>query len=263
MRVLVVDDDEGIRDTFAFALRHSGFETYVAADGRQAIHVASQTPTDVALIDLCLPDMSGLSVLHEFRASRLSRHVLIMTGFGSTQTAVEAMRLGARDYIEKPIYIDALVDLLHNVLRDSPDDSVKLHAATRWAHVVTMVIDAPSDPKTLQRWGRSVGASPGAIRNWCHTVHVRAKRSLDFGRVLRAVIRQHSGILLEDLFDVVDLRTLTHLLRMGRTTSNHTPRLPRSVEEFLGTQQWITQNNLLDEIRRQLRLRETNNKRAI
>jgi ActR/RegA family two-component response regulator len=261
-RVLVVDDDEGTRNAFSVALRNSGFETFVAESGQQGIEIAVQTQPEIALIDLRLPDMSGLTVLQELRRAGSFAHLIMMTGFATTQTAVEAMRLGALDYLEKPIDVDSLIELVESVtgsgglaLKLRHADDTKLHAATRWAQVVIQAIDAPADPKTLHGWGRSVGVSHGAIRNWCRTAHIRPKRSLDFARLLRAVIKQREGLRPEDLLDVVDLRTLAHLLKMGQTSSNRPAELPSEVEEFLQTQRWITSTSLLDEVRRQLRYR--------
>ncbi len=107
-RVLVVDDEPSIREMLTIVLRRDGCEVLVAEDGRQAIEALRAGPVDLLLSDIRMPDMSGVDVLR--RAKALNRDVvaLMMTAYASTETAVEAMRLGAVDYLTKPFNIDEL-----------------------------------------------------------------------------------------------------------------------------------------------------------
>ena len=126
------------------------------------------------------------------------------------------------------------------------------HAASRWARVVARVIDAPSDPKTLQGWGRVVGASPGTLKNWCRMVGLPSKRSLDFARVLRAVVRHEiDGFAPQDSLDVSDRRTLRRLLALAGLNGGSSV-LPR-VEEFIRAQRFINDQRVLLELRRALK----------
>jgi hypothetical protein len=100
-----------------------------------------------------------------------------------------------------------------------PGDSTERpadHAAERWARAVAAALDSTIDPKTLQAWGRAIGAARGTLRVWCRAARLSAKSSLDFTRLLRAV-RCSQGLSWDpnNLLDVVDERTLHRLLQMG------------------------------------------------
>ena len=123
------------------------------------------------------------------------------------------------------------------------------HSLTRWAAVVLRAIDSQTDARTLHEWGRSVGASTGALRNWCRTAGLSARRSLQFARMLRAVVRQaehHTPMPPEHLLNIVDRRTLVKLLRASGGTQD---RLPPSVNDFLERQQLIESPEAVAEIR--------------
>lgn len=90
------------------------------------------------------------------------------------------------------------------------------HAALRWARAVVGMLDCAFDPNTTEAWGAVVGASGGAIRQWCRSAGVRPKASLDFARVLRAVALSRGGAWeLFNLLDVVDARTMSSLFQRG------------------------------------------------
>jgi hypothetical protein len=86
------------------------------------------------------------------------------------------------------------------------------HASLRWAHAVLGVLRCSHDPTTIDAWGRVIGASGSAIRQWCRSAGVRPKAALDFARVLRAVVlTQGRSWDLYNLLDVVDERTMRNL----------------------------------------------------
>jgi hypothetical protein len=125
---------------------------------------------------------------------------------------------------------------------------IQAHSIERWTGVVVRTISSPTDPRTLEQWGRAVGASAGTLRNWCRTAHLSARRSLLFARVLRAVARhQHSAERPEDLLDVVDQRTLAKILAASGGTAD---QLPRTIDEFLSRQQLIACPMGIEEVRR-------------
>ncbi len=115
-----------------------------------------------------------------------------------------------------------------------------LHAAGRWATAAATVLEESRDPRTLADWARCASAAPGTLRNWCRTARIPAKKSLDFARVLRAMLWQRRrGGCPQDLLDVVDGRTLAGLLRLGATTGPQPTNLPQSIEDFLARQCWV------------------------
>ena len=115
--------------------------------------------------------------------------------------------------------------------RSIPSGDLHMHASSRWADAVVRIISSQSDPKTISEWGHLINVSGGALRNWCRTAGLEPKKSLDFGRVLRAVMRHKaSSVLPQDLLDVSDLRTLSRLLTLGdmRAQKNSTRGCPSS-----------------------------------
>ena len=107
-RVLLVDDDEAYRRALGGELRRRGYQVDAAASGAEAIAGCGSVPPDVVLLDLQLPDMSGLDVLKAVRERQPGCDVIMLTGHGTIDTAIEAIRLGAFDYLSKPCPLDEL-----------------------------------------------------------------------------------------------------------------------------------------------------------
>ena len=116
-RVLVIDDDDGTREGFAYVLTDAGCTVSTAETGHRGLALARIETFDVALIDLRLPDLSGLDILQQLRASGNATPAIIVTGFGCVRSAVGAMKLGALDVVEKPLVGDDLVDLVRSAVR--------------------------------------------------------------------------------------------------------------------------------------------------
>jgi two-component system response regulator PilR (NtrC family) len=107
-RILVVDDERSMRELLAIVLRREGYEVLLAENGRTAIALLEREPIDLLISDIKMPDLSGVDVLRA--AKKIDQDILgiMITAFASTETAVEAMRLGACDYLSKPFDIDLL-----------------------------------------------------------------------------------------------------------------------------------------------------------
>ena len=107
-RVLVVDDEENLRRVTQLKLQQAGYEAITARDGAQALQLLSHNPRDLIITDLKMPGMSGIELLRKVKEDYPEVIVIVVTAFGTIETAVEAMRLGAYDYIIKPVNSDAL-----------------------------------------------------------------------------------------------------------------------------------------------------------
>ena len=114
-RILVVEDDESLRRVTQAQLERSRYETAVAVDVSQALEVLQRNPVDLVITDLNLPDLSGLELLKRVRAEYPDTAVVIMTAYGTIETAVEAIKCGAYDYITKPVHPDELRALVSRV----------------------------------------------------------------------------------------------------------------------------------------------------
>src|SRR5579884_301384 len=107
-RILVVDDDESLRRVTQVQLEQAGFRTATAPDGTEAMNVLQKEPVDLVITDLKMPGISGLELLKRIRTEYPDISVVMLTAFGTIDTAVEAMKAGAYDYITKPVHADEL-----------------------------------------------------------------------------------------------------------------------------------------------------------
>src|SRR5919112_4897841 len=108
-RILVIDDDTAVRDSMERMLRAAGYTVQSAPTGEEGVTLARGGAFDVILSDMRMPGMSGLDVLRTLRERRVDSGFIIMTGFGTVDTAVEAMKLGAVDFVQKPFFRDELL----------------------------------------------------------------------------------------------------------------------------------------------------------
>ncbi|HUG41476.1 MAG TPA: sigma-54 dependent transcriptional regulator [Longimicrobiales bacterium] len=109
MKVLIIDDEPSLRQTVSMILDEEGYEIVVAADGKEGLDKALEIAPDVVLTDVRMPGMPGLEFLERYRAEGGDALVIVMTAYGSTELAIEAMKKGAYDYIPKPFSADQLV----------------------------------------------------------------------------------------------------------------------------------------------------------
>jgi DNA-binding NtrC family response regulator len=115
-RILVVEDDESLRRVTQAQLERIGYDTAVAVDVAQALEFLRREPRDLVISDLNLPDLSGMELLKAIRTDFPDTAVVIVTAYGTIETAVEAIKCGAYDYITKPIHPDELRALVNRVL---------------------------------------------------------------------------------------------------------------------------------------------------
>ncbi len=107
-RVLVVDDEENLRRVTQLKLQQAGFDAITAPDGAQALALLAREPRDLVITDLKMPGMSGLELLKRIKDDFPEIIVIVVTAFGTIESAVEAMRSGAFDYLIKPVNTEAL-----------------------------------------------------------------------------------------------------------------------------------------------------------
>ncbi len=120
-RILLVEDRQSLRRMLERALAGEGYEVVAAADGETAMARLVDGPFDLVLTDLKLPAASGLEVLAASRAAHPELPVVVLTAYGTVRSAVDAMRLGAVDFLEKPVEIDELFELVRSLVAGAGD----------------------------------------------------------------------------------------------------------------------------------------------
>src|SRR6266508_5060856 len=111
-RILVVDDEPAQRELVCGFLRKHSFDVAEAGGGREAVTRFKEKPFDLVLTDQSMPDLSGIEVLEAVRSTSPETAVVIITAYGTIETAVSAVKAGAADYLTKPLNLD---DLLHRI----------------------------------------------------------------------------------------------------------------------------------------------------
>jgi two-component system response regulator RegA len=144
--VLVVDDDEVFRNRLVRAFSERGYDARGARDHRSALEQAQSDSPEFAVLDLRMPDRSGLEVVRDLKAIDPSTNVVVLTGYGSIATAIEAVRLGATHYLTKPADVD---DILAGFARatlppgELPDAPAGVPSLDRveWEHINRVLAD--------------------------------------------------------------------------------------------------------------------------
>ncbi|MEK6717015.1 MAG: sigma-54 dependent transcriptional regulator, partial [candidate division NC10 bacterium] len=117
-RVLIVDDEEQMRDLLAKVLEKNGFQVAAAGDGAQALALLEKEPVDLVVTDVRMPGLGGMEALKAIKELNPDIIVIIMTAFGSIDQAVQAVKEGAYDYINKPFKIDEMLLTIRKALEE-------------------------------------------------------------------------------------------------------------------------------------------------
>ena len=119
MRLLVIEDDDTLRESLAAQLADAGYAVEQAADGREGLYFALEYPVDLAIIDLGLPEVSGLDIIREAREKGKTYPILILTARDRWQDKVDGLSAGADDYVVKPFHFEEVGARVHALLRRS------------------------------------------------------------------------------------------------------------------------------------------------
>lgn len=117
MRVLIIEDEAPLREQISAQLRERGFTIDASGDGKEGHYLGSEYPLDAAIVDLGLPNMSGIEIINQWRAQGLSFPVLILTARGRWQDKVDGLEAGADDYLVKPFHVEELLARVRALIR--------------------------------------------------------------------------------------------------------------------------------------------------
>jgi len=164
-RVLVVDDERRQRDILQMILEAEGYETTAAGNGRQALQVAEGGGFDVVLTDLKMPDLNGIELLSEILKLQPSPLVVLMTAHGTIDSAVDAMRKGAFDYLTKPLEKDELLLVLRRAMERAHlvRENRMLHEQLRDRFRLENIVGAHGSMQDVFRVVHKVAASASTV----------------------------------------------------------------------------------------------------
>jgi two-component system response regulator PilR (NtrC family) len=122
-RILIVEDEQDVREPLAEFLRTKGFEVETAEDGKQALEKLKEKPADLIVSDIQMPNMGGLELLKHVRSEYPAAQVIMFTAFGTVESAVDAIKSGAQDYVLKPVVFEDMQQKIDRILaqRDRGD----------------------------------------------------------------------------------------------------------------------------------------------
>ncbi len=138
--LLIVEDDSPLRDRLVRAMCDRGFDAHGVSDHPSALDAARQDSPELALVDLKLPGESGLKVIRDLKELDPATVVVVLTGYGSIATAVEAVKLGAASYLTKPADADQIVAAFEGIQPDA-DAEVPSLARVEWEHIQRVMAD--------------------------------------------------------------------------------------------------------------------------
>ncbi len=206
-QILVIDDDKAIRDACFQILSRQGFRVELASSARQGLALLERLSFDAILLDLVMPDMDGLETLKKIKAQDPEAEVIIITGYGTIQSAVESIKAGAFHFLSKPFVPDDLRTLINRALEKRRLDMENLYlrqelkskdernALVYESEPMTRIMDmitrvAPTD-STVLITGES-GTGKGLVASKIHQLSQRARRPF---------ITVDCGTLVETLFE--------------------------------------------------------------
>ena len=136
VHILIIEDDSGMRSTLSDILEQDGYKTTDFGTAKQALGWVMQNPFDVVIVDMMLPDMNGMALLEQIRLINPESAVIMMTGYASVETAIEAMKEGAYAYIIKPFNVNELKTVIKKALREMrlSLENKKLIDQLQWAN---------------------------------------------------------------------------------------------------------------------------------
>ncbi|HJR04735.1 MAG TPA: sigma-54 dependent transcriptional regulator [Methylomirabilota bacterium] len=206
-RILVVDDEPTQLELVGGFLRKQGFEVAEAASGRAAVARFKQEPFDLVLTDQRMPDLSGLDVLETVRAASPETAVVIMTAYGTIETAVSAVKAGAADYLAKPLNLDELLHRIHQIQdrRRLLTENRELRAALAERHRVEGIIGESGPMQEVLSVVRRVASSDATvlIRGESGTGKELIAKALHYAspRAASALVKVNCAALAESLLE--------------------------------------------------------------
>ncbi|HEY1381471.1 MAG TPA: sigma-54 dependent transcriptional regulator [Gemmataceae bacterium] len=165
LRVLFVDDEQSLQEFMRSELPRMGHEVTVCPDGRAAVRELAKTKFDAAILDLRMPGLNGIEVLQQLKTVSPDTEAVVMTGYASQDTAVQALRLGAFDYITKPCKLDEVEVILQKIVekRELVNKTLALESRVQAAEGPTALIGTSAAMQAVHRLIATVAPTESTV----------------------------------------------------------------------------------------------------
>ena len=150
-KALVIDDEQVVLDSVSKILTDENYEVDVSLSGREGLNRAIQKEYDIVLTDIRMPDIGGMRVLRDIKRANPSLPVVMITGYASVQSSVQAMKLGAADYIEKPFTPEQLINAVASALDIAATKPPEEQALIHKEEMITILERAASDSEFIAK----------------------------------------------------------------------------------------------------------------
>ena len=137
--ILIVDDEPGVRTSLAAVLRDEDYDVEAVESGEACLARATRVPFDVIVLDIWLPGIDGLQTLARLRERQVDTQVVVISGHGNIESAVRAIKMGAFDFVEKPLSLEKTVLVIRNALRQQRLEAENRALRARVDRTLTMV----------------------------------------------------------------------------------------------------------------------------
>jgi len=144
-KVLVIDDEKVVLDSVAKILTDEGYDVDANVSGREGLNQALEEQYDIVLTDIRMPDIGGMRVLRDIKRTKPSLPVVMITGYASVKSSVQAMKLGAADYVEKPFTPDQLIKAVDTALATSASQEPEPQELIHKQEMIKVLERASSD----------------------------------------------------------------------------------------------------------------------
>ena len=148
-KVLVIDDERIVLDSITKILKEENFTVEVTLSGRQGLEWATRNNYDIVLTDLRMPDIGGMRILRDAKRVKPAVPVVMITGFGTVKSAVQAMKLGAAEYLEKPFSPDQLVKTVNSALHIAETSEPEEQALIHKEEIIKVLEQAATDTELV------------------------------------------------------------------------------------------------------------------
>jgi DNA-binding NtrC family response regulator len=148
-KALVIDDEQVVLDSVSKILTDENYDVDISLSGREGLNWAIQKDYDIVLTDIRMPDIGGMRVLRDIKRANPSLPVVMITGYASIKSSVQAMKLGAADYIEKPFTPDQLIEAVNSALDIAATKPPEEQALIHKEEMITILERAASDSEFI------------------------------------------------------------------------------------------------------------------